>query len=480
MSKKALVEKLLKGLKIEEIDFPIDSYGNSGNSASKDIIKKCLDKLAAPRRYDILLLDYLLAGISGKEEEREYGFEFLQLLQQDRESKTPKYKRGPFMRHWIFPISSFPFALYDKLRQLGIDNYHELWHLSGGGDPIATPHLFRYYFLGFLKLQIEEVLLTDKALCQHISTYFYEVDPETWADTIAKWLDNILSKIKVAETIKKESIFAESILNILFDEYKFFIAQAREVLYRAKAERNSRNYSIFKEALSELKDYSQKYPLTYNLFLSKFEESILKPEKNAVAIITNFQEGRLDLSNLRLVEFPDKIIPNEKKPLITNLELQGNSIKNIPKTIGQFSKLSKLNLEGNKLNSLPIELLEVGLSYLNLKNNKFSLHVQDEARGKGRVRDQLNKLLKKNLLKSITKEAKKHIAASDFKNAINTLRNLPQISDELKNSLIMLESSFNDLNAKQASLRISDKNYEIEINNLKYRLLGILSELSTK
>ncbi len=179
INKKQLIEKILFQNGIQhEITPPDDDH---------KIIDEMLEKMKLGengRVFDILLLDYLL-GDNG-EQEREYGHEFLIKL-----NNNEKVRRGPFGRHWIFPISSFPHAFYDKLVQLGINYFTNWWHLSHGGDPICTPELFRYNLLGFMKQQVCVCYYDAETLKKLISRYHYLEDIDMWAAAVSRMIQHI-------------------------------------------------------------------------------------------------------------------------------------------------------------------------------------------------------------------------------------------------------------------------------------------------
>lgn len=488
LSKRALIEQLLEGLEIDSIEYP-EAYGeNDSEAASKDIVSKCLDKLQGEKRYDILLLDYLLGGISGKEEEREYGFEFLQLLQLDSQGDAPKYKRGPFMRHWIFPISSFPFALYDKMRQLGIDNYFHLWHLSGGGDPITTPHLFRYYLLNFMKQQVEEVFLGDETLARYLSIYSHESDPITWAEIIEKRLGNIKSKILIIDGIESTSKFAESVSGLMENGYREFIDKLKDLigaLYKGLDQ--NIEYENFKKNWELLKiDYSvpdqgsktaSSFSKTISLIEGKLKSTIFQPLEKAKARIQAFDKGRLNLSGLNLLEFPIHLIPDEKREKITNLDLKNNRIAAIPKSIKTLKSLSKLNLEGNRLSSLITELTELNLDHLNIKSNRFEeWKVPLIAKSKHEVTALLDIALKKARENSTLTQLKVLIRDGKLDTAFKEAREKLTVDPNWENDFDLLESRLNDIEQENDLGKIGRDTYKTERTQIKYALLGLLSD----
>lgn len=148
-SKRDWIYFLLKDLQVS-IDLPKSMADNNKNheGGEGNIIDLSLSMMRE-KKYDILLVDYLLNPW-------EYNSNFLKILLEDNKKAVPEYRRGPTEKFWIFPITSYSFAFSDKLLQLGLDSYNELWYLSGGGDPISTPYLFRYNLLRFMQQQVLE------------------------------------------------------------------------------------------------------------------------------------------------------------------------------------------------------------------------------------------------------------------------------------------------------------------------------------
>lgn len=113
------------------------------------------------------------------------------------------------------------------------------------------------------------------------------------------------------------------------------------------------------------------------------------------------EEGKnhLDLSNCKLVSFPDGVfkvlrtvtenihsitLANNELKALTNkffatfvqlreLDLQGNVLTKLPDAVGEMQHLTSINLSQNKLTSFPDRLTDVHtLETINLENNQIS------------------------------------------------------------------------------------------------------------
>jgi len=184
LSKKMLIEKILDS---KAFQITVEAPGQDN-----EIIDTCMKKLET-NIFDVLLLDYLLGNTNKRKKKREYGHDFMMRLRSDHNTEDGKLKIGPLGKYWICPISSFPFALKDKLWQLGIHPFDDPWHLSNGGDPICTPALFKYNLLSFFERQIDETFSDCDSLTRLLHRFDGLHDHEVWADSLRHGLTlNIL------------------------------------------------------------------------------------------------------------------------------------------------------------------------------------------------------------------------------------------------------------------------------------------------
>ncbi|NBC07011.1 MAG: hypothetical protein GVY26_07445, partial [Bacteroidetes bacterium] len=375
ITKKQLVLKLL-----EEAGYPQISSGDfikvPDSNGEQGMVETCLDTLMKEERFDVLLLDYLLGNSGG---ERQYGYEVLLKLVEDSQTEKPDFFSGPFMRHWVFPISSFPFAMYDKLRQLGIDHYHKLWHLSGGGDPITTPNLFTYNLMHFLSLQVKEVFLDDEMLAAYISNYNQIDKLDDWAKIVGKKMENLEAKILLLEQEQHNSIFKESLLHTIdLVQYDTFIIGVVKVLdlLREVYERKAGPSTKFDGEWKALKFKAESFQKSFRLLESKIwsplavlQQEIEKEQKEDqtrgryadryLMKCPNFQGmtrlRTLDLSNNFLEDLNETL---SACPNLNRLDISNNQFRRIPDVVHGLSKLDQLNLSGNEINYIKDSELE--------------------------------------------------------------------------------------------------------------------------
>ena len=158
-------------------------------------------KLLAFQRYDIILLDYLLAERCDKKG-REYSYYLLKILddlkrQSENDENTEadmkkslsdvlgiklcpstdnrfiyriecaegKYKDvsikelfGPDDRLFFMHISAFVFAIQERLQEQHLLRSEPFWHIARGACPINTPNLFLYYLYRAMEKRYESIM----------------------------------------------------------------------------------------------------------------------------------------------------------------------------------------------------------------------------------------------------------------------------------------------------------------------------------
>lgn len=370
-SKKEIIEQWLNdfdGKKIEFLNI------NASTEGKDKIITKGIKHLK-DETYDIILLDYLIGDseIENKVGLKAYGHEFLLEIATSPERK--KFKRGPFGRYWVFPISSFPFAFTDKLKQLNIDGSNERWYIAGGGDPITTPELFRLNFFRLLMRQISEVYLHEAALSRQLSRY----------DSIkhlGSWCSAMIGRIE-ADVKNKDLLMAERNNNSLFSETMevFLDRQKSDDTFLEKLKNWLRTFSNYKKGtsakgyyddLDEIKhEFSQ-----FGKLIDKIKIKTDKLTDNAEEkLIKKFGKSKenIDFNQKHLYAFPVRL--PEIYSDITSINLSGNRLKGLPASITRFPNLKKLDLSHNQeLEYLPAEEIILHcklLEELNLEGTKL-------------------------------------------------------------------------------------------------------------
>jgi len=82
------------------------------------------------------------------------------------------------------------------------------------------------------------------------------------------------------------------------------------------------------------------------------------------------ESGVLDLSFRNLTTIPVDVFFHRDK--IVHLNLDNNSLKSVPKQIGEFTKLESLTLFNNRLQTIPKELSRVpNLQSLDVSHNRL-------------------------------------------------------------------------------------------------------------
>lgn len=103
------------------------------------------------KKYDLILLDYLLGE---KDDGREYSHELLDKVKTNNELQESKGIYGTF---WFFFISSFTYAIEERLQEQGLTYNTKDWRIARGACPTTTPELFKYNLFRFLHRQTEVI-----------------------------------------------------------------------------------------------------------------------------------------------------------------------------------------------------------------------------------------------------------------------------------------------------------------------------------
>lgn len=124
------------------------------------------------KKYEIVLLDYLLGNKTGGE--REYGYELLKGIwykenkddiEEERKEELEKlykeyvfdYKKGPDNRLYFMFISAFTTAVSERLLTEGWLRSEDYWYIGEGACPINTPYLFQYRLLHIMQKRMKDM-----------------------------------------------------------------------------------------------------------------------------------------------------------------------------------------------------------------------------------------------------------------------------------------------------------------------------------
>lgn len=166
------------------------------------------------KRFDLILLDYLLGENKGKSS-RNYGTSLLRDLKRQYEdniliknglseedaANLKKYiqAKGPFGKLWIFFISAFSNAISERMLSEGIHYNTDYWYIARGACPTTTPELFRYNLYSLFYQQIKSI--TDASVVKVGNDDGSKVD--SGVITLLDLLDHIF---KVAVSIRDRAM----------------------------------------------------------------------------------------------------------------------------------------------------------------------------------------------------------------------------------------------------------------------------------
>jgi hypothetical protein len=184
-------------------------------------------------RFDLIMMDYLLAEKTDSCRQREYATEFwgdgiekyfeltkagiAESFQQGKYGEDEKEKylklediyskikanRGPMQRLWIFPITAFNQTFIDDLRNRGVRLIDYYWYLSRGADPINTPYLFIYTLNKFLQLMLDQAIFS--------------------LDEIVEFINKSIKKYDILSSVKDEIKKGPRLNQLFSTEYTYFI-----------------------------------------------------------------------------------------------------------------------------------------------------------------------------------------------------------------------------------------------------------------
>lgn len=111
------------------------------------------------KKYDIILLDYLLNG----ENRKQYGYKVLDDIYEaldgykgNYSSNKEGYKIGPSERFFFIFISAYSSAVYERLLAEGLNRSEKYWHIAVGACPTNTPQLFLYNLIKLMEKRLED------------------------------------------------------------------------------------------------------------------------------------------------------------------------------------------------------------------------------------------------------------------------------------------------------------------------------------
>lgn len=103
------------------------------------------------KKYDIVLLDYLLKDDSGNH----YGYELLENISKHVKDDTYKLGKGPNGKFFFLFISAYSSAIYERLLAEGLNQAEDYWQIAIGSCPTNTPQLFLYNLIKLMENRLE-------------------------------------------------------------------------------------------------------------------------------------------------------------------------------------------------------------------------------------------------------------------------------------------------------------------------------------
>lgn len=149
---------LFNEFEIKNFTIACDSF--DGNGILIDYVEShngAIERLKE-KKYDIILLDYLLDKENGGN--RHYGYEVLDSIRTEidiiKNRDASDYKIGPCNRFFFMFISAYTSAVHDRLLAEGLNLSEPYWHISLGACPTNTPQLFLYNMLKLMEKRMRD------------------------------------------------------------------------------------------------------------------------------------------------------------------------------------------------------------------------------------------------------------------------------------------------------------------------------------
>lgn len=382
LGKKALLLKPLENLYASVKEVNKNGFTIEASAEYNSIIQFATKKLFN-NTYDIIFLDHLL-NIDAEKGVREYGADFLlELLQDNRDTNTASsFQRDLSGKYWIFPISSYPYAFFDKLTQLGISHLQEIWHIAQGGDPLSTPHLYAHNLFRFMKQRISKYFLYPTALRNLLNQIPLEnnIENRLWTGTLLQSIETWEKKMKLLDKIhfdKNSKGFSWSIRTFIKTQKRNYLnsvlKEMKNILNLLDGLESKEDEKKIKRHLDNLKAIDNP---SFNDILEVFEQKVndvlyynLNIARNEIKKANDKGETYLSLANLGIYELPAEI--NSLKDL-EYLNLEGNYLAKLPPQLETLKKIISIDLRKNRFTEFPKELFELEcLESINLSNNRL-------------------------------------------------------------------------------------------------------------
>ncbi len=128
------------------------------------------------KKYDIILLDYLLTDPTGNH----YGYQLLEDISKHTKVGDDKYKlgMGPNGKFFFLFISAYSSAIYERLLAEGLNQIEDYWQIAIGACPTNTPQLFLYNLIKLMENRLEHsgiLKLSPKEIYKIVESIFNPV-----------------------------------------------------------------------------------------------------------------------------------------------------------------------------------------------------------------------------------------------------------------------------------------------------------------
>lgn len=186
-----------------------DCVSHQDNSQTKLLIEYAqtlndAEEALKQKKYDIILLDYLLDKGNGKQN---YGYELLDNIFRQIDNANEgeeidydaiEYKIGPRERLFFMFISAYSSAVYERLLAEGLNQSEDYWYISVGACPTNTPQLFLYNLIKLMEKRMEDsgiLKLSSKAIFERVNKIYSPRGRDSKGESVRKRANAYYQKV---------------------------------------------------------------------------------------------------------------------------------------------------------------------------------------------------------------------------------------------------------------------------------------------
>lgn len=274
---------------------------------SMDVAQEAIKK----RKYDIVLLDYLL----NEPLTTHYGYELLDDIWKDQqqhkdEEDNLKYKVRPHSHHRLYCmfISAYSSAVHDRLLAEGLNQSEDYWYINLGACPTNTPQLFLYNLLKLMDKRVGDLgidKLTPKGIINQMLKIYK--NPSAVRKNANQYYHSILSlQYYYRGIIEKGNVTESSRKGELFDtEGSVLMTDFIQKYGNLGGLVEHMSHLVHLTAFGTIRQWPEMWE-EYVYFRSQFSKLCSKPENKANAI------GKEDSEEEELYEGIENYILNLK------------------------------------------------------------------------------------------------------------------------------------------------------------------------